>query len=265
MMSGARDRWDGPAGSLEKIRHCLIEDLLFGVWVPTRCHACTDHCHLLLSRCLSMHPKERMFDHVSGIAGCWPAAAKGIHAGTSSALFYRLVVRCASNYSVARGFRPDYWEASEKPITLGVPMASAHDVAAYILQKEGGMTTWKLQKLVYYAQAWHTTWVGSRLFPERIEAWANGPVVPELYREHRGEYSRDAWPRGNPENLTEAQRTMLDGVLRFYGPHDGQWLSDLTHAEPPWNDARAGLSPRDRGSREITPEALAAYSSTLSS
>jgi uncharacterized phage-associated protein len=32
-------------------------------------------------------------------------------------------------------------------------MATAHDVAAYILKKWGKMTAMKLQKLVYYSQA----------------------------------------------------------------------------------------------------------------
>lgn len=32
-------------------------------------------------------------------------------------------------------------------------MANVFDVAAYILEKEGEMTTMKLQKLCYYAQA----------------------------------------------------------------------------------------------------------------
>ena len=37
-------------------------------------------------------------------------------------------------------------------------MANAFDVAAYILEKKGEMTTLKLQKLVYYAQAWSLVW-----------------------------------------------------------------------------------------------------------
>ena len=37
-------------------------------------------------------------------------------------------------------------------------MASVYDVAAYILEKQGAMTTWKLQKLVYYSQAWSLVW-----------------------------------------------------------------------------------------------------------
>ena len=61
----------------------------------------------------------------------------------------------------------------------------AIDVADYILAKKGTMSAMKLQKLVYYAQAWHLVWEDKELFPEEIQAWANGPVVPSLYTLHQ--------------------------------------------------------------------------------
>ncbi|WP_307850044.1 MULTISPECIES: type II toxin-antitoxin system antitoxin SocA domain-containing protein [unclassified Saccharopolyspora] len=42
------------------------------------------------------------------------------------------------------------------------------------------MTAMKLQKLVYYSQAWHLVWDERPLFDEPVQAWANGPVVPDL-------------------------------------------------------------------------------------
>jgi len=66
-------------------------------------------------------------------------------------------------------------------------MANVFDVARYILKHTGPVTAWKLQKLVYYSQAWSLVWDVRPLFPERIEAWANGPVCPELYAQHRGD------------------------------------------------------------------------------
>jgi uncharacterized phage-associated protein len=42
----------------------------------------------------------------------------------------------------------------------------------------------KLQKLVYYAQAWALVWDDEPIFDEEIEAWANGPVVRGLYEAH---------------------------------------------------------------------------------
>ncbi|WP_375339284.1 Panacea domain-containing protein [Planktothricoides raciborskii] len=56
-------------------------------------------------------------------------------------------------------------------------MATVYDVAAYILTKKHPLTAVKLQKLLYYAQAWALVWDKKPLFPERIEAWVNGPVL----------------------------------------------------------------------------------------
>ena len=66
-------------------------------------------------------------------------------------------------------------------------MASVSDVASYMLNKlapaetDRIVTSWKLQKLVYYCQAWSLVWDERELFPERLEAWADGPVCPDLY------------------------------------------------------------------------------------
>jgi uncharacterized phage-associated protein len=142
-------------------------------------------------------------------------------------------------------------------------MASAHDVAAYILDQRGKMSVMKLQKLVYYSQAWHLVWEEKRLFTDRIEAWANGPVVPSLYREHRGDFNRSDWPKGNADALSEKQSGSVDAVLKFYGPKGAVWLSELTHREAPWREAREGLPPGARSCKEITPAAMAEYYGSL--
>src|SRR4051812_44900775 len=130
-------------------------------------------------------------------------------------------------------------------------MASAHDVAAYILARQGRMTAMKLQKLVYYSQAWAVVWDERPLFPERIEAWANGPVVRDLYDVHRGSFEVAGWPRGDAERLTPGERETVDAVLDFYGNRSAQWLSDLTHREQPWLSARRGLPVGERTATEI--------------
>jgi uncharacterized phage-associated protein len=142
-------------------------------------------------------------------------------------------------------------------------MVSAHDVAAYILSKQGPLSAMKLQKLVYYSQAWSTVWDDKPLFRERIEAWANGPVVRELYDLHRGQFEVRAWPQGNEAALNEEQRSTVDAVLGYYGPRNAQVLSDMTHHEDPWRLAREGLPDGVRGSREITLASMSEYYSSL--
>ncbi|MEM9594748.1 MAG: type II toxin-antitoxin system antitoxin SocA domain-containing protein [Acidobacteriota bacterium] len=144
-------------------------------------------------------------------------------------------------------------------------MPNVHDTAAYILARRGEMTAMKLQKLVYYSQVWSLVWDEDPLFRERVEAWANGPVVPALYQEHRGRFKVHSWSKGQPDRLAEAQKETVDAVLRYYGDRSSQWLSDLTHSEAPWRDARRGLAPGDRGKREISKAAMAEFYSGLAS
>lgn len=152
----------------------------------------------------------------------------------------------------------------ERGAVEAAPMANVVDVAAYILRKQGGMTAMKLQKLVYYGQAWSLVWDEAPLFRERIEAWANGPVAPDLYAAHRGKYALAPGELpGVPERLSVRQAETVDAVLTHYGAQSAQWLSDLTHAEDPWKNARVGLGPGERGDREISHAALAEYYGSL--
>ncbi len=139
-------------------------------------------------------------------------------------------------------------------------MASAHDVAAHILQQCGSMSAMKLQKLVYYCQAWHLVWEDEPLFPEQIEAWAAGPVVPALYQQHRGKFTVDSW-LGKPLRDEEAETVQV--VLANYGEFNAHQLSELTHREAPWIKARRGLAPGERGNREISHEDMATYYGSL--
>ena len=116
-------------------------------------------------------------------------------------------------------------------------MASALDTAQYILEEYGPTTTMKLQKLVYYSQAWSVVWDDDTLFDEKIEAWKNGPVVRELWEEARGQFRVDATLAGNSSHLSETQKETVNRVLAFYADKDAQWLSDLTHMEDPWKEA----------------------------
>lgn len=138
-------------------------------------------------------------------------------------------------------------------------MATAHDVAAYILENKGPMSAMKLQKLVYYSQAWNLAWLGTPLFRERIEAWANGPVVRELYALHRGYYTVGRWPAGQPAQLSPEQKDTVDRVLAFYSDKSAEWLSDLTHKEQPWKEAREGLGDGQYGDSEITHDSMRRY------
>lgn len=144
-------------------------------------------------------------------------------------------------------------------------MISVFDVAAYILQKCGKMSTMKLHRLVYYCQAWSLVWDKTPLFHESIEAWVNGAIVPKLYDEHKGQFEIYFLNHGDPCNLNNIQLETIDAVLKAYGNKSSQWLSDLSSNESPFKLARQGLKPNERGNHEITLDSMVEYYNEVSS
>jgi uncharacterized phage-associated protein len=110
---------------------------------------------------------------------------------------------------------------------------SAHDVAAELRRRfddDPGVV--KIHKLLYYAQGWHLTWAGEPLFRERIEAWANGPVVADLWHDEKRNR-----PRPASQALVGAQLATIDYVVERYGRYAAKDLIRRTHDEDPWRDA----------------------------
>jgi uncharacterized phage-associated protein len=106
-------------------------------------------------------------------------------------------------------------------------------------------------------------WDQRPLVVERIEAWMNGPVCPDLYRVHSGLFMVRGVPGGKVEALDAIARETIDAVLEFYGGMHPQELSDLTHAEAPWREARGDRPAGARCRNEITHAAMAEYYEAL--
>lgn len=119
-------------------------------------------------------------------------------------------------------------------------MASVYDVTKYVLEELGEVTTMKLEKVVYYCQAWSLAWDGCPLFEEDFEAWANGPVCPELFKKHKGRFVVDKSLFSDlPDyNFSQSEKETICEVLKYYGDKNPQWLSELIHKELPWKQAR---------------------------
>ncbi|MFD1217220.1 Panacea domain-containing protein [Microbulbifer celer] len=144
-------------------------------------------------------------------------------------------------------------------------MATIFDIARYITDVMGEMSAMKLQKLMYYSQAWNMVWEEDPLFADEFQAWANGPVLPDLYARHRGLFKVNStlFKDGNPDNLTDAQKENIGKVLGFYGDKTAQWLSNLTHQEDPWLLARDGLPPSASSTKVIPQGSIHEYYSSL--
>ena len=140
---------------------------------------------------------------------------------------------------------------------------NARDVVAYILEKRGKTPAVKLHKLLYYSQAWSLVWDDRPLFRDRIEAWANGPVVPTVHRSHSGAYYVTKAGKGDPEKLDADARETVDAVLGHYTKRSSYALSYQTQGEDPWRRARIGLLPGQPGNKVISHNSMAGYYNSL--
>lgn len=101
-----------------------------------------------------------------------------------------------------------------------------------------------LQKLLYYVQAWHIAITDRPLFSEKIKAWKDGPVVPQVWHTRRDQATRRASAQEVPEDLLSSEESdLIDLILGAYGSMSGDQLSALTHVEEPWQSARGDLPP----------------------
>jgi uncharacterized phage-associated protein len=99
------------------------------------------------------------------------------------------------------------------------------------------MTPLRIQKILYLAQGWFLARHHKPLFPERIEAWKYGPVVPVVY-EHLKPYGRgqitepDKWYKASVFMQVEAE--LLTDILAEYDLFSTGCLVSLTHETTPW-------------------------------
>lgn len=118
-------------------------------------------------------------------------------------------------------------------------MASAFDVAYYFLlldsQNDGeGLSNLKLQKLCYYAQGFHLAFFNEPLFNEEIEAWAHGPVIPELYHRFKVFGNSSIHSEGYPIALSHQQGKLIEEIYEVFGQYSAWKLRNMTHEEPTW-------------------------------
>lgn len=156
------------------------------------------------------------------------------------------------------------------------------DVAVYIglssVTKGLSISPLKLQKLLYYAQAWFMVFNGrcNTLFKDVPQAWVNGPVYPTIYYAYKDKASNmcdhldgSAFFDGDSISgfqqasaklgMNPDQLELLESVIMMYGKQSQNNLIWLTHSELPWAESRNGLAPYERSDREISLDTMFSY------
>lgn len=140
-------------------------------------------------------------------------------------------------------------------------MLRADDVASVIIARSGPwLDAMSLQKLLYYVQAWHLAVTDEPLFEERLKAWKDGPVVPQVWHARRDWETRRAVDQeADGVMLDELSSDLIDLVLATYGSMSGDELSALAHVETPWREARGDLPLDAPCSTPISLESMAEF------
>jgi len=153
-------------------------------------------------------------------------------------------------------------------------MPNLFDVCDYIILKvteeKKSLNILKLQKLLYYVQAWHLALYKTPLFEGKFQAWVHGPVNREIYDRFSLKkmlYSdlsfRDIGKTFRVENLSKKAQNHINDVLEVYAKYTGSQLEEFTHRELPWIEARKGYNSIDRCEIEIDENLMRRYYSDL--
>jgi len=156
-------------------------------------------------------------------------------------------------------------DAVERHKTFSDNPSKIESVAQYLINQLAEVTPMALQKLLYFSQSFFAVLNrGTFMFDDECQAWAHGPVYPDVYYKYReyGYNSIDSIiePFERPEaRLSLKELEVLDQVIKTFGRFSGPVLERITHLEDPWASARGNLQPTDRSTNIISKTSIIAY------
>lgn len=133
-------------------------------------------------------------------------------------------------------------------------------VARFIVKiSEGPTSNLKLQKLLYYVQGWNLGIYGKPIFHADIQAWAHGPVVPDVFHALRHHGWNPVPVPSRAVNIEPQFESHIRNVLQAYGGFSAEQLERLSHTEKPWLDARGDIPPSAPSRVVITQKSMKEY------
>ena len=125
------------------------------------------------------------------------------------------------------------------------------------------MTHKKLQKLCYYAKAWHLALKDENIIDDDFEAWVNGAIQPLLFQKYRS-YGFQKIPMVLfGENIPDEFIDFARIIFNSYGQFTGEQLEMLNHMEAPWKKARKDLKPWESSNAVISEQDMKDYYRSL--
>lgn len=131
----------------------------------------------------------------------------------------------------------------------------------YLLNKSGDVTPLMLQKSLYYVQGFYYAFYNEFLFEENCQAWAHGPVYPEIYSKYK-DYKFDTIEYNfeiDYSAFTSSEISILDSVVKNICCYGGKTLEKFTHSEHPWIYARGELTELEPSKKIIKKKDIGIY------
>lgn len=145
-----------------------------------------------------------------------------------------------------------------------------NDIADYIIinqtvnDKNNYLSNLKLQKLLYYIQAWSYGINQKPLFDGDFEAWIHGPVNREIY--NRFASTKNIYSEiemndciNKDVKIDNDDAEFIDWILKNYAKFSGFELEKLSCSEIPWIKTRDMLDPYERCDKVISPDFIQEY------
>ena len=142
---------------------------------------------------------------------------------------------------------------------------TANDIADWFINrvdenKLETITFRQVMNLVYFAQAWHVTHTGRKLFEEQIEAWALGPALPSLYERFANMAAASIAKFDVRVVIKDRKLEILELVAQEYSDFTPDELTRLaTVKDGPWAKSRDGLSAESSSHRTIDVDIMKNY------
>ena len=151
-----------------------------------------------------------------------------------------------------------------------LPQIASTELAVYLLAEYGQMSHLKLQKLLYYVEAWHLAFYNRGLIRDDFKAWVHGPVCVPVWHMAKdlailnGEILIKSTEKSKVQTrvksaLAKDQLALINDVLEEYGSKSAHYLEWLTHSEQPWIEARGGLACDEPSSNRIGKKTMKAF------
>ena len=145
------------------------------------------------------------------------------------------------------------------PAVANPAAAIADYLIAECRERGENLTNLKLQKLLYYADAWNLALRDAPLFPENFKAWVHGPVLVSQYHRFKDyKWQPITEDIARPE-LSEELCTHLNEIVDVFGCETAVALELMTHREEPWLEARGDIGSTDVSSAPISKETMKRY------